>query len=199
MYVGTQIRPRDDSDYRVWAQLGGAACLRRPARQPAPLEPRRSEPASRACRVVRPLARHGAIADGVTADRGAGEPAHPAGEGPRAAARDRQHLRTDRTARRRRHSGCEIQPDDHRHSAHRARDGARRLTQCRVSLEPRRPDRAADDRRQRVGGRVLGADRPFPRRRRPGRDRRQGASRLPPARSLHAARLSRRDERDWGR
>ena len=22
MYVGTQIRPRDDSDYRVWAQLG---------------------------------------------------------------------------------------------------------------------------------------------------------------------------------
>src|SRR3974377_1032793 len=23
MYVGTQLRPRDDSDYRVWAQLGG--------------------------------------------------------------------------------------------------------------------------------------------------------------------------------
>src|SRR5437762_2860974 len=22
MYVGTQIRPRDDADYRVWAQLG---------------------------------------------------------------------------------------------------------------------------------------------------------------------------------
>ena len=22
MYVGTQIRPRDDSDYRVWVQLG---------------------------------------------------------------------------------------------------------------------------------------------------------------------------------
>jgi mannonate dehydratase len=22
MYVGTQIRPRDDGDYRVWAQLG---------------------------------------------------------------------------------------------------------------------------------------------------------------------------------
>ena len=22
MYVGTQIEPRDDSDYRVWAQLG---------------------------------------------------------------------------------------------------------------------------------------------------------------------------------
>ena len=22
MYVGTQIRPRDDSDYKVWAQLG---------------------------------------------------------------------------------------------------------------------------------------------------------------------------------
>ena len=22
MYVGTQFRPRDDSDYRVWAQLG---------------------------------------------------------------------------------------------------------------------------------------------------------------------------------
>ena len=22
MYLGTQIKPRDDSDYRVWAQLG---------------------------------------------------------------------------------------------------------------------------------------------------------------------------------
>src|SRR5262245_48370879 len=28
MYVGTQIRPRDDSDYRVWAQLGvGHVCV----------------------------------------------------------------------------------------------------------------------------------------------------------------------------
>ena len=35
MYLGTQIRPRDDSDYRVWAQLGVTPCLRRSAGQSA--------------------------------------------------------------------------------------------------------------------------------------------------------------------
>jgi mannonate dehydratase len=33
MYVGTQIEPRDDSDYRVWAQLGVAhVCVAPPGR-----------------------------------------------------------------------------------------------------------------------------------------------------------------------
>ena len=35
MYLGTQIRPRDDSDYRVWAQLGVTPCLCRSAGQSA--------------------------------------------------------------------------------------------------------------------------------------------------------------------
>ena len=46
MYLGTQIRPRDDSDYRVWAQLGVTHVCVDPPGNPHRLEPRRPESAS---------------------------------------------------------------------------------------------------------------------------------------------------------
>ena len=48
MYLGTQIRPRDDSDYRVWAQLGVTHVCVDPPGNPHRLEPGRSEPPARA-------------------------------------------------------------------------------------------------------------------------------------------------------
>jgi hypothetical protein len=125
-----------------------------------------------ACPIVRSLARHGAIAVVVAADRGGREPAHPAGQGPLAAARDRQHLPADRAAGGGRHPRRQIQSLHHRHPAHRARARARRLAQRRLPLEQHRPDRTPDRGRHPLRGRELGADRPFPPPGCPGRDRR---------------------------
>ena len=122
-------------------------------------------------------------------------PQHPAGQGSGAPARDRFDLPADRADRRGRHSGGEIQLQHHRHPAHRARAGTRRLAQRGVPLARHRPVGGTGPRRRGERGGELGAHRHIPRRRGAGGRDGEGAAGVPSARPLHAARLQGRHPR----
>ena len=91
--------------------------------------------------------------------------------------------------------GGEIQPQHHRHSAHRGRAGTWRLAQRGVPLERYRSVRGARHCRHGQRGRELGADRRVPRRGRAGGRGCEGAAGVPSARSVHAAGLPGRHPR----
>ena len=154
MYVGTQMAARR----RRLPGLGPArrhACLRRPAGQPAHwtlddlLRHRdRSRASASALDMVQlPLARGRSRRARARTSCSARARARRA---------DRQHLRADRAARRGRHPGGQIQPQHHRHPAHRAASRGAAARATRPSAGPRRtrtrrPARRRARRRRRTG------------------------------------------------
>ena len=95
-----------------------------------------------------------------------------------------------------RHPGGEIQPQHHRHPAHRARAGPRRLD-ATPTFRWAKADQDAPPGHGRHGerGGELGADRRLPRAPSSRSRLREGAARLPSARPLHAAGLQGRHAR----
>ena len=135
MYLGTQIKPRDDSDYRVWAQLGVTHVCVDPPGNPHDWS------LDDLIRQREHVEKFGLTLDMVQlplSSRPIEEAQSPhvlLGKDP-----DRQReleldLPADRAHRRGGHSRGEIQPQYHRHSAHHGRAGTRRLAQRGVPLE----------------------------------------------------------------
>ena len=119
MYVGTQIRPRDDSDYRVWAQLGVTHVCVDPPGNPHDwtldqLQRQREQ-----------VEKFGLTLDMVQlplSSRPIEEAQSPnvlLGKDPERQRELEFDLPADRADRRGRHPGREIQPQHHRHSPHR--------------------------------------------------------------------------------
>ena len=82
MYLGTQIRPRDDSDYRVWAQFGVNHVCVDPPGNPHDWTVDALQPRARAGGEVLADAGYGAIAAVIAADRGGAEPGFLLGQDP---------------------------------------------------------------------------------------------------------------------
>ena len=121
MYLGTQIKPRDDSDYRVWAQLGVQSVCVDPPGNPHDWTDGRAEAVSAAAE------KFGLTLDMVQLPLSsrpieeATEPEHSAWQGPRSGSAELDSIcRVDRADRRGGNSRGEIQFQHHRHSAHRS-------------------------------------------------------------------------------
>ena len=134
MYLGTQIRPRDDSDYRVWAQLGVTHVCVDPPGNPHDWS------LDELNRQREHVENFGLALDMVQLPLSsrpieeAAEPACPAGQGSGTATRARFDLPADRADRCGGHSRGQIQSQHHRYPAHRARTRTGRVAQCRIPL-----------------------------------------------------------------